>query len=302
MKKIGSFFSVLTTLAVLVGCNSNNLSDVQPIQAQQDTTQIKSMQGATYAYKFMVKQTFTMIDKNKDGYVSLEEFKAAHTPPPTPTPAPAGDQPTPTDKAKSIDDLVPSIEKLGEDPAPTPSVAPVDPSPTPVTSATPKPVTPLTPEQLFKKIDKNKDGKISITEAQNSKYFLGGSISDIRKSVTQFYYRGAFKYSNGRYTGTITKDQFMSFVGGSTSSEYAQVLNTAFYAADRNFDGKLNFSEAEDLIYSMMRATYNPVNPPSPPTPPSPIEPTAVPSDAPQPAPSDLPNPAPVDPSVAPSA
>ena len=85
----------------------------------------------------------------------------------------------------------------------------------------------------------------------------------------------------------------MSFVGGSTSSEYAQILNTAFYAADRNFDGKLNFSEAEDLIYSMMRATYNPINPPSPPAPPSPIPPVD---------PSTEPSAPSIDPSVTPSA
>lgn len=295
MKKIGSLLSVLTTLAVLVGCNNNDLSDVQPIQAQPDTTQIKSIQGATYAYKTMVKQTFVYIDKNKDNYVSLEEFKAAH--PPAPTPA-STEQLTLADKAKTIDDVVPS---LGDEPAPAPSVAPVDPAPAP--SATPKPVTPLTPEQLFKKIDKNKDGKLSITEAQNSKYFLGGSISDVRKSVAQFYFKGAFKYSNGRYTGTITRDQFISLVSSpSVTNEILQVINNSFYAADRNFDGKLNFSEAEDLIYSMMRASLNPVAPITPPAPPSPIEPTAFPSDEPQPAPSELPNPDPVDPSVAPSA
>ena len=92
MKKIGSFFAVFTTLAVLVGCNSNNSSDIQPIQPQQNTTQIKSMQGATFAYKLMVKQGFSFMDKNKDNYISLEEYKAAHNHL-QPTANPSGDQP-----------------------------------------------------------------------------------------------------------------------------------------------------------------------------------------------------------------
>lgn len=282
MKKIGSFFAVLTTLAVLVGCNSNNSSDVQPIQSQKDTTQIKSVQGATYAYKFMVKQGFSYMDKNKDNYISLEEYKAAHPAAPTVNPDPA--QPSVADKARTIEDLVPSKD----DPAPAPSVAPVDPAPTP--TATPKPVIPLTPEQLFKKIDKNKDGKLSLTESQNSKYFIGMSISDMRKYIAQYYFKGAFKYSLGRYTGTITKEQFMNLSGGaSIPTEYAQILNNSFYVADRNFDGKLNFSEAEDMLYSMMRATYNPVNPP--------VQPSAYPD----PVVSSSPDPYAPDPSAVPS-
>lgn len=262
MKKLHSLFALVTTLSVFTACNSRLSENIEEQVAPTQQVKSLSVQGASYAYKTIVKTGFTSLDKNKDGSLSFDEYKVMFGPQPTP--------PQPAPSAQPNPDPAPSS---APDPQPAPSANPSvnadnivkDTNSTgEVKASSATPSKPLTPEQLFKKVDKNADGKLSLTEAYDSKYFIGYSQSDMRKMINKMYFKDAFKYTSGRYSGTITKEQFISFVSSpSVTSEIINVLNTAFYAADKNFDGKLNFSEAEDLIYNMMRAQLNPSSIPS---------------------------------------
>lgn len=251
MKKFGNIVLASTALAFIVSCNGNKFA--QETQEAQPTQQIKalSVQGAKDAYSTFVKNAFTNMDKNKDGSVTLAEYKTAFAPPaPTPPSPPAPNVPQepvvdpqvapPSEPNKTVENLVPETKPASSTGSVTASSA--------TTSK------PLTPEQIFKKIDKNNDGKINLTEAKESKFFIGYTQSDIRKIVNQYYYKNAFKFEKGRYSGTITYDEYMK-IFNPPNEDVSKLLHNAFYSADRNFDEKLNFSEAEDLIYAVMKAS-----------------------------------------------
>ncbi|MFN8670768.1 MAG: hypothetical protein U0457_01640 [Candidatus Sericytochromatia bacterium] len=270
MKKLHSLFALVTTLSVFTACNSRLSENIEEQVAPTQQVKSLSVQGASYAYKTMVKMGFTSLDKNKDGSLSFDEYKVMFNPP-QPVPQP------PTPSAQPNPDPAPSS---APDPQPAPSANPSvnadnivkDTNSTgEVKASSATPSKPLTPEQLFKKVDKNADGKLSLTEAYDSKYFIGYSQSDMRKSINKMYFKDTFKYSNGRYSGTIDLDKFVSLAGGLSRDR----ANELFYSADKNFDNKLNFSEAEDLIYNMMRVQ---LNPPAPVPSELPVEPSVAPS------------------------
>ena len=132
-------------------------------------------------------------------------------------------------------------------------------------------------DKRFKKVDKDADNKISLQEMiMNRKNFLPENYSkDNLRKQTKTAFDGA----------DINKDTFLNIDDLTLVNSDGQpnsmvgTLKIIIALADVNEDGKLDFSEYEDVAYKIMKGTFKPVT--SAPT--VPAEPPAQdPVDAPQ--------------------
>lgn len=243
MKNLRSLVGSAVLLAVLTGCAEQSINNlpVLPETQQPQQSQIQSKQGLTQFYGLLNEVVFNLLDKNKDKRVTLDEFKnrGPLVPQGTLTPAPGSD----AEKA------------IKEDPN----------------------AAPVSLEDAFKKMDKNKDGKLTLTDARNNaKLFLGADKNQVRAIVA----KPMFDKIDVNKNKSISEKEYLDFVKASgLPQEQAQNLVTSLLIADANKDGNLSLNEFEDVIYSSFRASFlTPVSappaPPSQPTDPNPAPPT----------------------------
>jgi hypothetical protein len=249
MKKLGSIIGSIVTIAVLTGCGSQTAATFAPMETPVNTgISAQSAQGLKSFYTILTEKVFVAVDTNKDKSVSFEEFKAPRAP------------------------LGPGV-----------SAGPINPTPDVTTQVEPtapaQPAAPVDPLVVFLKIDKNKNGKISMAEARDNKLFLGVSATDLRKM-----FKPLFTSFDADKNNSVSKAEFIKAVSG-LDQMMQQSMMSLFFTADRNIDNKLNFSEYEDLLYASFKAAWEiPQNAPTPAEPPAtdPSQPQpAPPSDAP---------------------
>lgn len=114
----------------------------------------------------------------------------------------------------------------------------------------------------FSSLDKNKDGKLSLDEFRKSfkaqesmnKDKIRESLAGTANTVSGM---DIFKYSTLKrtYDGFMTKEQFVKVSPYLTSEPLG-----VFYIADKNNDGKLNFSEFEDCVFGLMKGKLDNMN------------------------------------------
>lgn len=239
MKKLGSIVAGVMTLAILTSCASEEIQ--MPVLEQPNQVQTQSNKGLSNFYKLLTESYFKAIDKNKDGAITLDEYKGR------PNLGPGvGSIPSMAEQASMV-----STEAASS------------------------------PDDLFKKIDRNKNGKVSLSEANyNAKLFLGANKTQIRSMLA----KPMFEKADANKSKTITREEFVgTFLGGSVTP-YNQSLYAAYLSSDTNKNGSLSLFEFEDLVYASFEASLS--IPPAQPTDP------AQPSDPAQPDPSQPADPA----------
>ncbi|MEK7433095.1 MAG: hypothetical protein AABZ74_08190 [Cyanobacteriota bacterium] len=197
------------SMIFLVSCNQVAKNDIN-LESNIVETKIQSNVGAKAYWNTIMKKQFEYDDKNKNGFITLDEYK--------------------------FNPNYPDIQA----------------------------------EDLFKKIDKNKDSKISLNEYQE--FDLFGVGKDIFRKMFLTPVKNIFT-CNEKFvcTGSInSKTEFMNlfYINTNTPKEYIETFNTYFYMGDKNKDGKITFSELEDIYSAIGVSLYNPYNaPPAPPQP-----------------------------------
>lgn len=231
---VGIFASSVITAC---GTQSDLVLD-NTLQVNQDIT-AQSRAGLNDTYKHLLNYQFSLLDVNGDKFVSVDEF------------APSYDIPN------SASNMVPVYSNN--------------------TSKKPSLVSRLVnffkkkPNQKilndiyarFAAVDKNKDTKISLQEAQKETvYFLGRSKDNLR-DMAEF----SFAMTDANKDKKVTREEFSRYSNTSGS------LLVTFYSADKNKDNALKFSEYEDMLYAVVKFyASNPVQP-QPPVQPVPSEP-----------------------------
>jgi Ca2+-binding EF-hand superfamily protein len=271
MKRISSFVGALITTAVLAGCGSQTEATFAPIQNSVDSTvSAQSAEGLKSFYTLLTEKVFISLDTNKDKQISFDEFK--NRPNMTPGfsgPPPVAAQPQPA--------MTTQIEPVTAADAAAPA---------------PKPAAPLDPLQVFLKIDKNKNGRLTLAEAKASRYFLGVSQQELRKM-----FKPLFDNFDADKNKSVSKEEFLKSISG-LEVQMQQNMMSLFYTADKNLNDSLTFSEYEDLLYASIKAVWDvPNQAPAPqPNPNPPADPGQPDTPAPQPADPNQPAPAPAQP------
>jgi Ca2+-binding EF-hand superfamily protein len=214
---------VLGTLIAsnLLACaveNDLNLP-ISNIETSQNKLSSLSAKGLDDFMNFQAKFVFDRMDKNKNKYISKSEYVEYFT---AAAPAPVVEEPQME---------VPQVENnntsiLSKDKAISPD-----------------------PQKRFAFIDKNKDGRITLTEARKSvSNFLGTSKADIRKNVSLMFF-----YMDKNQNKNLSKQEFMDTFEG-VSYETKTSFLAQFNLADKNRNNSLTFSEFEDMYYGISKA------------------------------------------------
>ena len=217
MKKIVPLFlGSIFTLSLLVGC-SNEPDLIMPmVQQPANQVNVLSDKGLADVNKAIGKYYFDNLDKNKDGNITPEEYKALNLP---------------------------------------------------------------DADKRFKKVDKDADNKITLQEMiMSRKNFLPENFSkdNLRKQT-----KTAFEGVDTNKDTFLTLDDVSLVNSDGQPNSMVGTLKIIIALADVNEDGKLDFSEYEDVAYKIMKGTLKPVTPaPVPTTPDTP--PVQNPVDAPQ--------------------
>lgn len=204
------------SMIFLVSCNQVAKNDIN-LESNIVETKIQSNAGIKDLWKSSLKGDFESKDKNKDGFITLDEFK-------------------------------PHWHFINE-----------------------------TPEDMFKRIDKNKDSKLSLDEIQSIDWYGNGGKDYFRKML--LYFSPNIFTCNEKFvcTGSLnSKTEFMNVfhVNTNTPKEYISAMNTYFYMGDKNKDGKITFSELEDIYSAIGVSSFNPyIAPVAPP----PVQPSVTP-------------------------
>lgn len=247
MKKITGLLSIVMISSSISACSSESVNSIQPA-VQNNTQQVtaQSAQGLKTFYSKVVDKTFAIIDKDKNKSVSLDEFM---------------------NRTNINIPGLPASSAVVDNTERNPGVSPVD------------------VRNLFTQIDKNKNNKLSLTEARNnSRLFLGMTKTQLRTLVGKTMF-GGFDRNSDKY---ISKAEFLGDPAINSDSRTSTLLTSLFYNSDRNSDNKLSFTEFEDFAYSMIKSLWDNPAPPPTPVPSEPVEPPAE-------------NPAPTDPAQPPT-
>ncbi|MFN8577161.1 MAG: EF-hand domain-containing protein [Candidatus Sericytochromatia bacterium] len=236
----------ILTLTSIISACSSETITNVQPAAQNQQVVAQSAQGLKTFYSKVVDRIFVLLDKDKNKSVSLEEFM------------------TRTNETSFANPSQPNTNQ----PATT-NQAPV-----------------TFDKNLFTQIDKNKNGKLSLTEARNnSRLFLGMTKTQLRTLVGKTMF-GSYDKNNDKY---VSKQEFLGDALANSDVKTSTLLTSLFYNSDKNSDNKLSFSEFEDFAYSMIKSLWdNPAPPPAPPSPEPPANPPADNNPAPpaeQPAP-----------------
>ncbi len=274
MKRLSSILSTMAVISMLTACSNQDLNTaVLPVQENQNqTVSAQSVQGYKAFSNLLTEVAFKTVDKNGDGFVSYEEFSAARP------------------GAAQLSGIELQSEDAGDNliaPAPT-TTAGDAPTPAPAPSVAPKPHKPAVVKtlfQIFVSMNKKHDGKLSLAEAKASKYFLGLNRSDLAKATIA----PMFAKLDADKNKSISRDEFLKGIA-TQSPEEQTLLNSLFFASDKNKNNALTVSEFEDLLFAANAGKLvTPVAPPAPPAPvdpnPAPTSPNNTPGNKPQPAP-----------------
>jgi Ca2+-binding EF-hand superfamily protein len=263
MKRLNGFFSILVLTSILTSCSSEDVNLIQPVNQNNQQVTVQSAQGLKTFYSKVVDKTFTLLDKDKNKSISMDEFMLR-------TSAGALPQGIQRTEQQSTDSAV--TER-------SPGNSPVD------------------SKNLFTQVDANRNGKISLTEARkNSRLFLGMTKTQLRELVGKTMF-GSYDKNSDKY---ISKQEFLGDTVINSDARTSTLLTSLFYNSDKNADNRLSFAEFEDFAYSMIKSLWdNPAPAPVPTEPTQPSEPTA-PTDPAQPNPPSE-NPAPTDPAPVPA-
>lgn len=233
MKKITGLLSIVIVSSSISACSSESVNLIQPEVKNSQQVTVQSAQGLKTFYSKVVDKTFALIDKDKNKSVSLDEFISRTT------------LSVPGIPSTSVSD---TTER-------NPGVSPVD------------------TRNLFTQIDKNKNGRLSLTEARNnSRLFLGMTKTQLRTLVGKTMF-GSFDKNADKY---VSKAEFLGDPTINSDGRTTTLLTSLFYNSDKNADNRLSFTEFEDFAYSMIKSLWD--NPPPPPaTDPTPAEPPSQP-------------------------
>jgi Ca2+-binding EF-hand superfamily protein len=222
-------------ISFLTGCGSQSFDNI-PLQAitPDQSVSAQSTKGLNAYVEFNISQLFNFVDADKDGYVNFQEFYPLYQVPSVPAnPAPASDA-----EAKIIRSTADQPQLDGK--------------------------------ARFAKIDRNRDGKISKTEAKNNlKYFMSMDKKQFRESA-----KSAFSQYNTDKNNVVSKAEYDVYLQGAPYELRVQ-LSGLFFTSDKNKNGALTFSEYEDLFYAQSQAYMSePMDPmPLPPADPDPNQP-----------------------------
>jgi len=228
---VGIFASSFITAC---GTQSDLVLDNNLSQVNQDIT-AQSRAGLNDVYKHLLNYQFTLLDLNGDKFISVDEFAPSYEIP------------------NSASNLVP-IYNNNKKPSLINRL---------VNFFKKKPNQKILNDiyARFAAVDKNKDTRISMQEAQKEPiYFLGRSKDNLR-DMAEF----SFAMADANKDKKVSKEEFQRFSGNNNS------LLVTFYSSDKNKDGFLKFSEYEDMLYAVVKFYAN--NPTQPQHPGEPVSP-----------------------------
>lgn len=237
MKKISSFLLAGLFTASITACSQETINVPLQQTTQPNNVSTYSNEGLKSVFnnvlQLMFKESF---DKNKDNFVSLDEYKFVFTPQPiAPPPLPPADPTEPPAQTPENPDQVANQ----------------------VVAQSKKLSIPTDPTERFKRMDKNKDGKLSFTEVKNlSSYFVPNQKNSLRLSA-----KSAFEHMDQNKNKSLSKEEFTvaNAVGADSNNQGAQILQgMLFLSADKNNNKSLSFSEFEDVFYNSLKTVYYP--------------------------------------------
>lgn len=271
MKKITSFLLAGLFTASITACSQETINVPLQQTTQPNNVSTYSNEGLKSAFTIILQTTFKMFDKNKDNYVSLEEYKSSGNPAPQPAeppPAPPSDPVTPPSE-QPTPPAQGSTEQVADQ----------------IVAQSKKISIPTDATERFKKMDKNKDGKLSFTEVKNASLYF----TSFQKTSLKANAKGAFEMFDKDKNKSISRDEFMA-INMTNDQAGKMVQGMLFISADKNNNGSLGFSEFEDVFYNSIRAyfagtpnTPSPAPQPVEPPPAPPADPVAPPSEQPAP-------------------
>lgn len=213
MKRLNGLLAGTFIALTLGACSSESINTVQPIAQENQQVVAQSVKGLNSFYNTIVDRTFAFLDKNKDKSVSFDEYMSRN----------------------SAGALPPGIQPQDVAVERVPGGSPVD------------------TKNLFIKVDKNKNGRLTLTEARNSsRDFLGVNKTQIRQLVA----KSMFSLYNKNVDKYISKEEFLS-ASSNIDTKSASLLSSLFYSSDKNGDKRLTFSEFEDYSYAMIQAMWD---------------------------------------------
>lgn len=233
MKRLNGLLAGTFIALTLGACSSESINTVQPVAQENQQVAAQSVKGLSSFYNTIIDRTFAFLDKNKDKSVSLDEYMSRN----------------------SAGALPPGIQPQDVAVERVPGASPVD------------------TRNLFTKVDKNKNGRLTLTEARNSsRDFLGVNKTQIRQLVA----KSMFSLYNKNLDKYISKEEFLS-ASSSIDTRSVSLLSSLFYSSDKNGDKRLTFSEFEDYSYAMVQAMWDTQPAPTQPSQPVNSDPGTVP-------------------------
>ncbi|GIW22007.1 MAG: hypothetical protein KatS3mg068_1014 [Candidatus Sericytochromatia bacterium] len=239
MKKLilGSLVGIFASSFITAcGSQSDLILDNNINQVNQNV-QSQSRAGLNDVYKHLLNYQFTLLDLDKDKFISVEEF------------APSYDLPN------SASNMIP-VYSNNKKPSLISRV---------VNFFKKKPNQKILNDiyARFAAVDKNKDTKISLQEAQKEPIYFLGRTKDNLRDMADF----SFTMADANKDKKVSRDEFQRFSVNNNS------LLVTFYSSDKNKDGVLKFSEYEDMLYAVIKFyANNPVQ--SSPVQPEPTQPS----------------------------
>lgn len=275
MSKISSFILAGLFTASITACSQETINIPVQQTTQPSNVSTYSTEGLNSTMALIIQDTFKQFDTNKDKYVSLAEYKTAMTPPqPVEPPNPDPEVP-PVDPNQPTNPSQPGGE-------PTPPAETPDQVANQISAQSAKASIPSDPTARFKKMDKNKDNKLSFTEVKN----LSSHFIPSQKSILKNMARMLFSSADTNKNKALSRDEFMA-IGMTLSTDGAgkMVQSMLFFSADKNKNESLGITEFEDVYYNAIRTMYvgkpnptpQPVEPPVANPPADPVEPPAAP-------------------------
>ena len=182
MKKLGSIVAGVITLAVLTSCASEEIQ--MPVLEQQNQVQIQSNKGLSNFYKLLTETFFKVVDKNKDGVLTIDEFKGR------PNLGPGvGSIPSMAEQAVAISEVKASPEdlfkKLDKNKNGRVTLSEANANAKDFLGANKTQVRSMLAKPMFEKADANKSKTITREEFVTS--FLGGSVNASNQTLYAAY-------------------------------------------------------------------------------------------------------------------
>lgn len=222
MKKINIFLAGFFIISALNGCGTqDNLIIQDVVQNNNQNVNAQSNKGLKETFKYLLDAQFNSLDTNLDKVISIEEFAPTYT-------LPQNRYSSPAQKAVTNQGILSRIKNIFKR-KPDPNIM-------------------NDIYARFEKVDKNKDSKISVSEAKNNPdYFLGRTKDNLREMA-----KYSFQFADQNKNNKVEKDELIFM------ARTQQGMHLLF-TADKNKDNVLNFSEYEDIFYASQKAWATPM-------------------------------------------